>query len=86
MKEKPITPYERLLREVRSFAGKVKYAHRKMMWMYPKERLSEGWRLTDLYERTKAADQLDYDAVLVADDSGLKVMYKKRPDVPFNWA
>lgn len=53
------------------------------MWMYPKDKLNEGWSLHDLYERTKAAEQLGYDVQLVATDQGLSVCYKKKiPNIP----
>ena len=45
-----------------------------------------GWKLLDLYERTKAAEQLGYDVQIVAGDDGLSVYYKKKvPDVPCAW-
>lgn len=86
MREKPITPYARLLADVRKFASSVKYPHKKLMWRYNKSDLGKHWTLTDLYERVKAADQLGYDVVLVAEDAGLAVQYAKRPDVPWDWA
>lgn len=86
MKEKPKNPYQRLLDDVKKFACSVKYAHRKVMWVYPKGRLKEGWKLDDLYERAKAADQLGYDVRIVAGDDGLRVEYVKRADVPYSWA
>lgn len=86
MKAKPITPYARLLADVRKFAVAVKYAARKTMWVYPKQRLGEGWDLLALYERAKAADQLGYDVHVVPTDDGLRVEYRKRADVPWDWA
>ncbi len=86
MKTKPITPYARLLLDVRKFAGCVKYATRKTLWTYPKDRLSDGWALSDLYQRAKAADRLGWDIHLVPEDDGLRVEYRKRPDVPRDWA
>ncbi len=48
--------------------------------------LNEGWALQDLYERTKAAEQLGYDVQPVANDEGLSVRYKKQiPVIPFSW-
>lgn len=86
MKKKPITPYARLLADVRKFASTVKYAARKTMWVYPKNKLSGGWNLADLYERAKAADQLGYDVHVVPAEDGLRVEYRKRADVPWDWA
>lgn len=86
MKKKPITPYARLLADVRKFAIAVKYAARKTMWVYPKNRLNEGWNLADLYERAKAANQLGYDVLVIPAEDGLRVEYRKRADVPWDWA
>lgn len=80
MKHKPITPYARLLGQVNAFASKVAYPHTRSMFFYPRAKLSEEWALTDLWERTKAAEQLGYDVVLLANDVGLHVQYvKARP-------
>lgn len=78
---KRVTPYERLLDDVKEFARSVVFATKRTMFLYPKATLKESaWNLEDLYERTKAADQLGYDVRLVAGDDGLKVQYVKRPD------
>ena len=81
-----MNPYTRLLQRAKNFAWSVKNPHRRSMWMYPKNRLSERWQLSDLYERARAADQLGYDVVLKPGDDGLTVQYVKRPDVPWDWA
>ena len=86
MKEKPITPYNRLLAEVREFVSKLSYRKRVTMFFYPKARLAHGWRLDDLYERAAAAEQLGYDVVLRADSDGLHVQYvQKVPESPYEW-
>lgn len=83
MKDKPITPYQRLLDAARKYAGNVDYPKRTLMWRYPKGRLGEGWTLTDLNERAQAAKQLGFDVVLKPTDEGLEVWYvQKRPDRP----
>lgn len=86
-KQKPKTPYQHLLERAREWAHSVNYGHRTTMWKYPKGKLGDGWSLTDLYERTRAADQLGYDVTLVAGDEGLCVVYRKRPKtVPYEFA
>lgn len=86
MAEKRKNPYTRLLDEIKDWCNKVRYRHQVSMWFYPKDRLIEGWSLNDLYERTKAAEQLGYDVVVVANDKGLSVTYvKKVPEVPYRW-
>lgn len=83
---KPKNPYQRLLDDIKEWCRKVKYRHEKTMWLYPKNRLDEGWALRDLYERTQAAQQLGYDVQIVATDEGLSVRYKKQvPSVPNSW-
>ena len=84
MKQK--NPYQRLLDEIMEWCQKVIYRHEVTMWVYPKNRLVEGWELHTLYERTKAAEQLGYDVILVATDEGLRVSYKKQiPFIPIEW-
>lgn len=40
------------------------------MWRYPKEKLRGGWGLSDLDERTQAADQLGYRMELRHEEAG----------------
>lgn len=79
MRSKPETPYERLRRAVLRYISRVGLPKSVGMWMYPRARLSDGWRLLDLWERTKAADQLGHDVRLIAKDDGLHVVYVERP-------
>jgi len=78
-------PYTTLANDAREWARSVLMARARTMWRYPKERLNEGWPLSDLRERTAAADQLGYDVRLRATDDGLVVEYVKRPPPP-PWA
>ena len=78
-KQKPKTPYQHLIEKCKTWAFSVVYPRRTIMFVIPKARLSEAWTLADVYERTKAADQLGYDVVLVAADRGLEMFYRKRP-------
>ena len=86
MKDKPITPYARLLTRAKELARAVKYPARRVMWTYPKAKINEGWTLGDLMQRVQAADQLGYDVLVRSNDEGLRVEYVKRPDVPWDWA
>lgn len=80
-KPKPITPYRRLKDAARKFAASIEYAPTRRMWTYPKDKLGHQWKLEDLWERTKAAEQIGYDVVLEAHDTeGLIVRYRKKPD------
>lgn len=81
MRNKPITPYERLMKEHQDFRWKVKYPKVLEMWHYPKARLADRWSLVDLNERVAAASTLGYDVQLYATDQGLEVKYvQKRPE------
>jgi hypothetical protein len=80
VKEKQKNPYQRLLESLGKYRGSVKYPKTKTMWTYPKNKLGEGWTLAGLYERVSAADQLGFDVVLTADDAGIRVSYRARPD------
>lgn len=48
------------------------------MFLYPKNRLKEAWVLTDVYERTMAAQELGWNVVLRADADGLHVDYAEK--------
>jgi len=78
---KPVTPYARLFSKVRQFESRVMFPETKELWTYPNVSYeSNKWNLRDLYERTKAADQLGYDVRLIAQDDGnLIAQYVKRP-------
>jgi hypothetical protein len=84
---KRVSPYTTLKKEAEDWARKVAHPHRKVMWTYPKEKLKEGWNVSDLAERVAAADQLGYDVKLENRTEGLTVIYVKRPpDVPYLFA
>lgn len=79
-------PYQMLLEDIKDWCRKVKFRNEKVMWVYPKGRLNQGWPLGDLYERVKAAEQLGYDVILIANDEGLSVRYRKQvPSIPYSW-
>ena len=79
-------PYQMLLEEIKDWCRKVKFRHEKVMWVYQKNRLNQGWPLRNLYERVKAAEQLGYDVILIANDEGLSVRYRKQvPNIPYSW-
>lgn len=87
-KPKRLNPYQRLLKEVVQFCREVRYPRRIEMFYYSKKELkSSTFNLNELYERTKAADDLGYDVMLEANEAvGLIVRYvKKRPDIPYEW-
>jgi hypothetical protein len=83
MKQKPMTPYQRLLEAARKYARDVDFPKRARMWTYPKDKLNDRWTLGDLKERAAAAEQLGFDVRLKCTDEGLEVWYvQKRPERP----
>lgn len=80
-KQKPITPYARLLTAFRKFFDEVRYPRTRLMWKYPKDRLAEGWNLEHLSQRVAAAEQLGFEVVMKNTNGDLEVLYRtKRPD------
>ena len=77
-----MNPYTRLQGEAREWAVSVVHPERRVMWRYPKDKLALSWPLDELQQRVVAANQLGWDVVLVADDGGLLVQYRKRHDSP----
>lgn len=79
MKQKPITPYARLLDEFKAFCDAIDYRSRITMFFFKKSSLKEGgWSMSEVYERTRAADTLGYDVVIEAADDGLRFKYVKK--------
>jgi hypothetical protein len=84
MKAKPVTPYQRLLRQAQVFANKVQYRRKIGLWTYPKNKMNLRWDLSDLAERVAAAQQLGYEVQIENVEGSLKVYYvKKLPDEYF---
>ncbi len=82
---KRTNPYVTLKKEFSEWVSRAINRRRTLMWIYPKEKLPEGWRLTDLYERVAAADQLGYEVHLKTSETGLHVEYvPKLPERPWN--
>ena len=61
------TPYQRLAEQFDAFKVRVKHPRTIQMWLYPKDRLLEGWSMASMYDRTAAAAQLGYDVQIFAD-------------------
>lgn len=81
-----VNPYTKLLSDIKSWCYQITYRHIKSMWVYQKSDLKGRWDLTDLFERTAAAEQLGYDVVLRATRAGLEVNYVKQvPSIPSSW-
>lgn len=80
-----VNPYETLKKEAQEWIRRALNPHRQSMWVYPKDKLGEGWALVDLAERVRAASQLGYRVELVWKDDGLHVEYVKRPPQTPGW-
>ena len=48
------------------------------MWTYPKDKLNVNWNLTDLYERSRAAQTLGYKVIIEATDKGIEIYYAEK--------
>lgn len=86
MTTKRESPYHRMQRYFREWAQDVVYARRKTMFLYKKSSLDTGWSLSQIYERTIAANQLGYEVIVQADNDGLHFKYiEKRPtEIPWD--
>ena len=85
MKEKPITPYARLLSQFQRYCRDVEYRHCKPMCVFQKDNLAAGYRLDDLAQWVLAAEQLGYDTVLKVSGGDLQAFYvAKVPERPTN--
>lgn len=82
---KRVNPYSRLLERITRFCREIKYAHRRTMFTYPRDRLNAGWRLDQVYERVSAADQIGYECVVIADDTQLRIEYRKKVEIPYEF-
>ena len=81
MRQKPITPYQRLLTQMREAWNKVEYARTVTMFYFRKDRLDKGedFRMDDVRERVMAAEQLGYEVVLEVKEGALYMLYRKKP-------
>jgi hypothetical protein len=85
MKTKPVTPYARLLKQFIKYCDYVEYRDNRKMFLFKRDELLKGYSLSDVYERTRAADQLGFDVILRTDADGLHVEYIRRiPKRPWN--
>lgn len=57
------------------------------MWIWTPEAIKEDKSLSELYQRTYAANQLGYNVLIEANEGGnLEVKYrKKQPIIPYQW-
>ena len=86
MRQKPINPYTRLLMDIRAFCGELKYRPTKTMFFIKKADLrGSSYSLDDIYERTRAAEQLGYEVHVIAEDDGLRFNYVKKVRIPLGW-
>ena len=86
MKKKQKTPYDRILDEIRTYVFNVMYPKSYNMFFFNSGDIEKVWSISDVYERTVAANDLGYDVFLVTtpDPKSLTIQYRKRPPTP-NW-
>ncbi len=80
-----MNPYTKLLTRAQAWAYSVEFPRTRLLWRYPKDKLSNGWELKGLRERVATAGLLGWDTVLTTDDTGdLFIYFRKKPaDNPF---
>lgn len=79
-------PYMELLCQIREFCYCLQ--HHKICstrYVYDKAELEAGFRLDGLYYRVQTAQQLGHDAVLLATEKGLEVVFRKTVSIPDKW-
>jgi hypothetical protein len=85
MKQKPITPYQRLLNEIHQLVFNQRHRHTVNLFKIAESSLkTSSYTLLDAYHKVQAADQLGYDVVLEVSNNCLIASYKKRVDVPYH--
>ena len=85
---KRVNPYRRLQQIAMEYASQVDWPEKKAMFLIPiaKVRNQTAFSFLDIYERTKAAEQLGYRVVIEARDDGLSFQYiKKPPKIPYEF-
>lgn len=85
--KKAISPYTRLLSEARKILWSNYYRSTKPMFTV--DTSDNGtYKLNDVNERVKAAEQLGYEVILKSDGHTLKILYRekiKKPEYPFTY-
>lgn len=83
---KTMTPYAKLKQDIKEFVNRLRLPQVVTMWCYPKNKLNSGWDLTDLYNRTHAANACGWDVILKATDDGIVVSYRQRMTIPAHFS
>ena len=78
MKNKPITPYQRLLTKFTALNSKIEFPQKKFLWTYPHEKLGSGFTLRDLWDLVATAEMLGWDTILEANEEGIHVSFRKK--------
>ena len=74
-----MNPYSRLKETAKEWIGAVRFPQRRGMFLITD--FNANYRLTDILERVRAADQLGFDVKVEEKDRGLHFVYVKRPPV-----
>lgn len=79
---KRLNPYQYLLKDVREFCRKIKYAHTATMFFYPKKNIEKnGYTLDEVWARVSAAQQLGYEVIIESNIDGLYMIYRKKSHI-----
>jgi hypothetical protein len=77
-------PYSRLKEAVQKWACKVMCPRTRHLYTLDNAKNGGSWKMSDIYEATRAADLCDYDVIVIAKDSSLVFTLRQRPgDAPW---
>ncbi len=79
---KIITPYQRLMNVAKDYVASLRRARREKVEMFYMEK-GNSYDVSDIYERTIAAQQLGYHIEIYAEKGKIYVSYVKDIDVPY---
>ena len=84
---KPVNPYTRLLNEIKDFCFKLKTRKVRPAFFIKRNSLKTNtYTLEDVYQRARAADDIGYEMIVIADDDGLRFKYREKlPRIPIYW-
>ena len=80
-----MTEKKTLKQRATDFLHKLRYPRIRSMFFFKRGdiKTKTSWYLDDVYARTLAAQTLNHDVILVADDEGLSIKYRERVEIPY---
>jgi hypothetical protein len=74
--------YKRLAQRFSKFEHSVRYPESHLMFVFEAKQLvpTISFRLDQLFQRAIAAEKLGFNVVINADEAGMIISYRKKPD------